>query len=416
MIDIKYIIENADLVKQNCQNRGVKVDVDLILNLFSEKKEIGVLLDEKRAMRNQGSKNKPSEEEILKMRNLGAEIKELEEKLAKLEESYREEMYKVPNLTHKDTPIGNEDSYKVLHQVDFKAKDFKYSDHEEILLKKDLLDFERGSKVTGAKFFFTKGDLTRLNLALINYGIDVVTNHGFTLMETPDLAKQSVLEGIGFNPRGNETQIYNIENTDLSLVGTAEITVGGYHKDEVLDLSSGAKKYVALSHCFRTEAGAYGRTSKGMYRVHQFTKLEMFVFCKKEESDKYHDELLTIEKEIADGLGLSYRVIDIPSGDLGGPAYRKFDFEAFMIMKGDENKIGDYGEITSTSNCLDFQSRRLNIRYKNEEGKMEFAHTLNGTAIVTSRLPIAIVEQFQNEDGSVVVPEVLVKYMGKNKF
>jgi len=256
--------------------------------------------------------------------------------------------------------------------------------------------------------------LVRLNLALIQYGMDIVEKYGYTIMETPDLAKQSVLEGAGFNPRGDETQIYNIENTDLSLIGTAEITIGGYHMDEILDLSNGPKKYVALSHCFRTEAGAYGRESKGLYRVHQFSKLEMFVFCKPEESEKLHNELLEIEKAICDGLKIPYRVIDIPTGDLGGPAYRKFDIEAYMTMKGDENSSGDYAEITSTSNCTDYQARRLNIRYINSDGKSEFVHTLNGTAVVLSRFPIALIENHQREDGSIAIPKALQPYFGKD--
>ena len=229
-------------------------------------------------------------------------------------------------------------------------------------------------------------------------------------METPDVAKNEILTGIGFNPRGNETQTYSIENTDLSLIGTAEITMGGYHSNEVLDLTNGPKKYIAISHCFRTEAGAYGRTNKGLYRVHQFTKLEMFVYCKPEDSETLHQEILAIEKEIIDGLELNYRVIDIPSGDLGGPAYRKYDLEAFMTMND------GFGEITSCSNCTDYQSRRLNIKYRKEDGDTELLHTLNGTAVVLSRFPIAIVEQYQQADGSILIPKVLQPYCGLEKL
>ena len=280
------------------------------------------------------------------------------------------------------------------------------------MLEKDLIDFERGAKVTGSKFYFLKKDAVRLNRALISYGIEVLTKHGYDLVETPDLAKNSILEGIGFNPRGKETQIYTLENEDISLIGTAEITIGGYHANEILDLTDGPKKYVALSHCFRTEAGAYGRTSKGLYRVHQFGKLEMFIFCAPEDSEKMHEELLAIEKEICDGLGFHYQVIDIATADLGGPAYRKYDLEAFMTMKGNESSVGEFGEITSASNCTDYQARRLNIRYKNAEGKNTFVHTLNGTAIALSRFPIALIEQNQNEDGSISIPKVLQPYMG----
>ena len=256
--------------------------------------------------------------------------------------------------------------------------------------------------------------MVRLNQAMLNYGMDILAKHGYNLVETPDLAKHEILLGAGFNPRGSEKQIYNIDDEGLSLVGTAEITMLGYHADEVLDLSSGPKKYAAMSHCFRTEAGAYGRTSKGLYRVHQFTKLEMFIFCKPEESEALHQELLSIEKEICDGLEIPYRVLDIPTGDLGGPAYRKYDLEAWMTMKAEDGNTGGYGEITSTSNCTDYQARRLNIKYKNDEGKNEFVHTLNGTAVVLSRFPIAVLENNQQADGSIKVPKVLQGFMGKN--
>lgn len=414
MLDIKYIRENTELVKKNCVNRRVKVDIDELLSLDEQRRENLKSLEDLRAEKNKGSKGKPTPEEIAKMKELGEQVKKLEETKESIEVKYRELLLRVPNMTHSETPIGGEEDFKVLSKKEPHDFGFEPKDHEQLMLDLDLIDFERGAKVAGSKFYFAKNDLVRLNQALLNYGMDVVTAHGFTLMETPDMAKMEILEGAGFNPRGEETQIYSIANTDLCLVGTAEITVGGFHKDEILDLGSGPKKYVALSHCFRTEAGAYGRTSKGLYRVHQFTKLEMFVYCKPEESETLHQELLAIEQEIADGLGFPYRVIDIASGDLGGPAYRKYDLEAWMTMKASTGSAqGDYGEITSTSNCTDYQARRLNIKYKNEAGENEFVHTLNGTAVVLSRFPIAILENYQNADGSITVPEVLQKYMRK---
>lgn len=411
MLDIKFIRENLELVKQNCTNRRAKVDFDKLLELDEKRRSSLKQIDDLRASRNQGSKGKPTPEEITKMREVGEKIKEAESSLATVETEYKDLLMRVPNLTHADTPVGGEEDFKTVYQSPEEMKfDFTPKDHEELLLASDLIDFERGAKVAGAKFYFTKNNLVRLNQALINYGMDVVTKHGFTLLETPDLAKNEILTGIGFNPRGAETQVYSVEGTDLSLIGTAEITVGGYHANEVLDLSAGPKKYVALSHCFRTEAGAYGRTNKGLYRVHQFTKLEMFVYCKPEDSEKQHQEILEIEKEICEGLKLNYRVIDIASGDLGGPAYRKYDLEAYMTMNS------GFGEITSCSNCTDYQSRRLNIKYKKEDGNTELVHTLNGTAMVLSRFPIAIVEQYQQADGSILVPEVLQPYCGLKKL
>ncbi len=414
MLDIKFIRENVELVKQNCVNRHVKIDIDELLSVDEERRTVLKQIEDLRATRNQGSKGKPTPEEIEKMKLVGEEIKKLEETQTTIDAKYRELLMQVPNLTHAETPIGGEDQFKVTFQKEPNKFNFEPKDHEALMLDLDMIDFERGAKVAGAKFYFAKNDLVRLNQALINYGMDVVETHGYTLMETPDMAKVEILEGIGFNPRGTETQIYSVENTDLCLIGTAEITVGGYHQNEMLDLSKGPIKYVALSHCYRTEAGAYGRTSKGLYRVHQFAKLEMFIYCRPEESEALHQEILAIEQEIADGLGFPYRVIDIASGDLGGPAYRKYDIEAWMTMKGEGGKQGDYGEITSTSNCTDYQARRLNIRYKNAAGETEFVHTLNGTAVVLSRFPIAILENFQNADGSITLPEVLQKYMGKD--
>lgn len=415
MLDIKYIREHKKEIEKNNKHRGVKVNIDRLLELDGERRKIQHEADEMRAERKKGSKGKPSKEEIEKLRKLGDEIAGKEKDFVVGEKEYSELLNKVPNLTHPDVPAGGEEDYKVLYTNKKPVKfDFEPKNHEELMTALDLIDFERGAKVAASKFYFLKNDAVRLNQALLNYGIDIVTKHGYVLMETPDVAKNQILQGIGFNPRGPETQVYSLEKTDLSLIGTAEVTVGGYHADEVLDLSKGPKKYVALSHCFRTEAGAYGRVSAGLYRVHQFTKLEMFVYCKPEDSEKMHEELLAIEKEICDGLEFPYRVIDTASEDLGAPAYRKYDIEAWMTMKGDKKHQGGYGEITSTSNCIDYQARNLNIKYRKADGTTGFVHTLNGTAIVTSRLPIAIIENYQQPDGSIKIPKAIRDYIGKD--
>lgn len=427
MLDIKFIRENINLVKENCKNRNVNIDIDSLLKKDEERRELLKEIEDLRAMRKSSSKGKPTEEEIQKLRKVGDNINVLEKKMEELEAEYNSLLLRVPNLTHKDSPIGGENDFAVeeyrknglsmeAEDVDTEPFNFTPKNHEELLLDLDLIDFERGAKVATSKFYFAKNNLVRLNQALINYGIDTLTEQGYTLVETPDVAKNEILSGIGFNPRGDETQVYSLENTDLSLIGTAEITMGGYHAGEILDLSTGPKKYAALSHCFRTEAGAYGKTSKGLYRVHQFTKLEMFIYCKPEDGEKMHQELLEMEKKIVDGLELPYRVIDVASGDLGGPAYRKYDIEAWMTMKAENGAQGDYGEITSTSNCTDYQSRRLGIKYRKEDGGTEFVYTLNGTAIVTSRFPLAVIENCQQEDGSVLIPKVLQKYTGFKKL
>lgn len=408
MLDIQFIRDNPDLIKENNTKRHTQVDVDMLLQLDSERRDFLQQIQELRATRNKKSKGKPSEEEIIQMREVGEKISHFETRLKEIEASYTKLLMQLPNLTHTDVPIGGEDDFAVLETVkEPPAFSFEPRDHEEIMLEKDLIDFERGAKVVGSKFYYVKNDAVRLNQALLQYGLDILSKHGFTLVETPDLAQNTIIEGLGFNPRGEETQIYNIANTDLSLIGTAEITLGGYHKDEILDLSNGPKKYAGISHCYRTEAGSYGRTSKGLYRVHQFTKLEMFVYCTPEQSEALHKELLSIEKEIIDGLEIPYQVIDVASGDLGGPAYRKYDIEAWMTMNT------GYGEITSTSNCTDYQARRLNVRYRDEDGNTQYVHTLNGTAVVLSRFPIAIIENHQQEDGSIRIPEALQPYLGK---
>src|SRR3990167_7507685 len=410
MLDIKFIRQNQEEVKKSIADSGMNVDVDELLGLDEKRRVFVQKIGESRAIRNKGSNTKPLPEDIDKMRILGDKIAKTEKESKELEVYYTELLEKVPNMIHPDVPRGGEENFKVLEEYGEITKfDFGPKDHESLMLGLDLIDFERGAKVAGNKFYFAKNDLVRLNQALINYGIDVATKHGFTLMETPDLAKDEILSGVGFNPRGPETQVYSVENSNLSLIGTAEITLGGYHADEILDLSGGPKKYVALSHCYRTEAGSYGRESKGLYRVHQFTKLEMFIYCKSEESEEMHRAILEVEKEIVDGLDLPYRIIDVASGDLGAPAYRKYDIEAWMVMKN------GYGEITSTSNCTDYQARRLNIKYRKENGETEYTHTLNGTAVVNSRFPIAIFENFQQKDGSIEIPKALRPYMDGQK-
>jgi seryl-tRNA synthetase len=267
--------------------------------------------------------------------------------------------------------------------------------------------------VTGPKFYFLKNEAVILQMALERYALDILIKHGFSPYITPDIAKEEILEGIGFNPRGPESNIYTLEGTGTALVGTAEITLGGYHAEEILDTNRLPIKMAGLSHCFRREAGSAGQFSKGLYRVHQFSKVEMFIYCLPEESDAIHEQLLEIEEEIFSGLGLAYQVVDTCTGDLGAPAYRKFDIEAWMPGRGEN---GEYGEVTSTSNCTDYQSRSLRVRYKDANGQNQYVHTLNGTAVATSRAIVAILENFQEEDGSIRIPPALVPYTGFDRI
>lgn len=422
MLDLKFICDNIDLVEANCRNRGVKVDVRPILELRQRRADAIVRNDDLNAQAKQVSSQIPkaSAEEkpalIAKGKELRAEGSAAAEELKAVQAEIHELQIQIPNLTHADAPVSEDEAgYLVLEEVGTKP-DFGFPalDHVDLAEKLDLIDFAAGAKVAGSGFYYLKNDAVMLEMALVQYALEKLRDEGFILHTTPDLARNSVLEGIGFNPRGDETQIYSVDKTDLSLVATAEITLGGAFQDRVLQSSELPIKIAGLSHCFRTEAGAHGRATRGIYRVHQFTKVEMFAFTEPdvEKSDAMHQDILRIEREIFEGLGVPFRIIDTPTGDLGGPAYRKFDLEAWMPGRGDE---GSYGEITSASNCTDYQARRLGIRCKTPEKKgTQFVHTLNGTAVAVTRAMIAVMENNQQADGSIVVPEVLRKWVGRD--
>jgi len=416
MLDLKFILQNHELMKENCEKRNLRVDFDLIKKLAGQRSSILQSTEKLRSEINLiskeiGEKGK-NEELILKSRGLKEELKEKEGKNKEIEKKLKEELYKTPNLIHPDTPIGkSEESNKEIEKVG-KIPNFKFKpkNHLKIGEELDIIDFETGAKTTGSKFYFLKNEGLRLDMALSQYALEILKKEGFDLLLTPDLAKIELIEKLGYTPRGPETQTYKIENNNIGLIGTAEITLGGSLSDKILSIKELPIKLAGLSHCFRTEAGAYGKVSRGLYRVHQFSKTEMFIFCLPEESDKMLEYLVKVEKKIFKGLGIPLRIVDCCSGDLGAPAYRKFDIEAWM--PGEEK----WGEITSASNCIDFQARRLNIRFKDKDNKTNFIHTLNATAIATSRAIIAILENFQQEDGSILIPKPLRKWMGVKKI
>lgn len=419
MLDIKLIRENPDLIKQNCKNRMVDVDINRLLAVDKKIREISVKIEDLRAKRNTGSKSKPTDDEIKKMKKLGDEIRELEGVQRPLTDEFKALILSVPNLTHPDVRVSDDEDDNPVLDTFMGPTDLKFDalDHVELAKKHDLIDFDRASKVSGAKFYYLKNELALMEFALIQYALEMVMKHGFIPFSTPDLAKQEVLEGLGFSPRGESTQVYNIEDTDLSLIGTAEITMGGYHMNEVLNKDDLPKKYVAVSHCFRTEAGSYSKYSKGIFRVHQFTKIEMFQYLLPENAEDEHANMLKIEREIFEGLGIPFRVVDHCTADLGGPAIRTYDLEAWMPGKPNKDGgMGDWAEITSTSNCTDYQARGLNIKYKTSDGKKEYVNMLNGTAIAVGRAMIAIIENYQQKDGSIVIPEVLRRWIGRDKI
>jgi seryl-tRNA synthetase len=424
MLDVHFIRENLNAVKQNCKNRNVTADVDRVVQLDDQRKHFVQEAQVKQQRANEVSKLIPKEKDAAKKQELIAEGRKLREEVAAIEAhlkqaeaDLRTALSVIPNMTHPDAPVGTTpaDNRVIKQWGQPRAFDFKPKDHVAIAEALDLADFEAGSSVAGPKFYFLKNDAVLLELALVQYAFDTLLKHGYTPIITPDMARVEVLEGIGFIPRGPETQIYSIANSDLCLIATAEITLGGMHRDRVVEELDLPMKYVGLSHCFRTEAGAPGRDTRGLFRVHQFTKVEMFAFCTPDQSEALHQELLAIEEEVFQGLGLPYHVIDTCSGDLGGPAYRKYDLEAWMPGRG---QAGEHGEVTSTSNCTDFQARRLNIRYKSPKHKgTRFVHTLNGTAVAVSRALVAILENNQQADGSVVIPEALRLWMrGKERI
>jgi seryl-tRNA synthetase len=422
MLDRKFILENADAVKLNCKNRHVSADVDQFIALEKERKSLQQELEKLQTEANMVSKSigqakSDSEREAKKEegRILRDKAAALKTKLDTLETELDCIQRLIPNMSHPDVPIGADDTSNLrrfLGKTPIPTFDFKPVDHVILGEKLDLIDFEAGARVAGAGFYFLKNESVLLELALQRYALDILIKAGFTPTTTPDLARNEILQGTGFTPRGPETQIYSIDGTDLSLVATAEIPLGGMMAGETVDAEKLPIRLCGISHCFRTEAGAAGRASRGLYRVHQFTKVEMFAFTLPEQSDAMHQEMLEIECQIFDGLGIPYQVVDTATGDLGGPAYRKFDLEAWMPGRGAN---GEYGEVTSTSNCTDYQARRLNARYKikGEKGT-HILHTLNGTAIAISRALVAILELYQQKDGSVVIPGVLRAFVGKD--
>lgn len=419
MLDIRYIRQNPGAVKANCRHRGIEVDVDWVLELDRERRDLQFRTDSLRRRMKELSGVISREENPVERKRLVHEAKqarqeaaENERRLREVSRTYYDALSLIPNMTHPEAPVGasEEENREVRRVGERPTFDFVPRNHIELGEELDLIDFEGGTRVAGQKFYYLKNEAVFLEYALIRYAMDLLVQEGFTLYATPDLARSEILDGIGFNPRGEETQVYSIANSDLCLIGTAEITLGGLYTDQILREEDMPLKLLGVSHCFRTEAGAPGRAAKGLYRVHQFTKVEMFAFTKPEESEAIHEAFVRYEEAIFGGLGIPYRIMDICTGDLGGPAYRKYDLEAWMPGRGDG---GGWGEITSTSNCTDYQARRLKIRYRSKQtGKNEYVHMVNGTAVAVSRALIAILENFQQADGSVVVPEVLRKYTG----
>jgi seryl-tRNA synthetase len=422
MLDPRTLESDREAILASCKNRGYEVDLDAVIASQSQVVALQTQLDEHNRQRNEhqaGGKRKLSAEErdahVAEGRRLKNVVAELETQLAAARGQLHEQMLAIPNLLHPESPIGGEEDFRELRRVGEPRRfDFAPLDHLALGERLDLFDFEAGARVSGQKWYYLKNEAVLLELALQRLALDFVMEAGFTPYLTPDVARKQIVDALAFSPRGSETQIYSIANTDLDLIGTSEITLGGYHADAILEEADLPLRMAGVSHCYRTEAGSAGRESKGLYRVHQFTKVEMFTFVRPEDSEAMHAELVAIQERILQALEIPYRVIDIATRDLGAPAYRKFDLEGWLPMRGDG---GDYGEVTSTSNCTDFQARRLKTRFRRTGTKKnEFVHTLNGTAVAVPRIIMAILENHQRADGSVQIPEKLQSYLGRDRL
>jgi len=422
VLDPRSLASRSDEIQESCRRRGSKVDLAAAIAAHERVAALQTTLGELGRRRNEhqaSGKRKLSSEEreahVALGRGLKEEVASVEKELAAAEAELEARMLAIPNLVHPEVPAGGEEDFRELRRVgEVPRFDFTPQDHLAIGERLGLFDLEAGARVAGQKFYFLAREAVMVELALQRFALDVAVRAGFTPYSTPDLARRAVVDGLAFSPRGEETQIYSIAGADLDLIGTAEITLGGYHADRILEEAELPVRMAGLSHCFRTEAGSAGRESKGLYRVHQFTKVEFFALARPEDSEAMHAEILGLEEEIFQRLEIPYRVIELAAGDLGAPAYRKFDLEAWMPGRGD---AGGWGEVTSTSNCTDYQARRLKIRFRRANAKRnELVHTLNGTAVATARALIALLENHQRADGSIGIPAALRPYAGFDRI
>ena len=422
MLDPRSLADQRDRIADSLRRRGSRADLGAAIAAYERSAAALTELNECNRRRNEhqeAGKRKlaPAEREahVAEGRRLKEQVAALEQAALEARTALEEKLLAIPNLVHPEVPAGGERDFRELRQVGEPRRfDFEPKDHLALAAALDLLDFDAGARVTGQKFYFLKREAVLLELALQRFALDRAIRAGFTPYLTPDLAKRSIVDGLAFSPRGPETQIYSVQGSDLDLIGTSEITLGGLYADAMLEAEQLPIRMAGVSHCFRTEAGSAGRESKGLYRVHQFTKVELFALTLPEASDAMHAEILALEEQIYTELELPYRVIDVAAGDLGAPAYRKFDIEAWIPGRGEK---GDWGEVTSTSNCTDYQARRLKIRFRQKQPKRSgHAHTLNGTAIAVPRVLIALLENHQQRDGSIRIPAALAPWAGFDRI
>ncbi len=412
MLDVKFIRENLELVEKSAKEKGYKVNIREILDIDNKRKTELAKVEELRQKRNEIAAKmkggKPEPELIEAGKKIKIELAEKEAKLGETEGALKALIKTVPNIIFDDVPLGGEED-----SVEIKRWGENHEtgvDHLDYAVSRDWVDFERGAKVAGAKFYYLKGELALLENALLQYGLSKVLEHGFTYMTVPDMVSSRVLEGCGFNPRTSEqSDEYYIEGEDLAMIATAEMPLTGYHMDEIIDEDELPLLYAGYSACFRKEAGTYGKYTRGLFRVHQFNKLEMYVFCLPEQSKEMHEKILAIEEDIWQGLGIPYHVVNIAAGDLGAPAAKKYDMEYWSPVNQ------KYQEITSCSNCTNFQAQACNVRVRRKDGTVEYVHTLNGTAIPLARALVVMLENYATPDGRLKVPEVLRPYLNNRE-
>lgn len=418
MLDIRFIRENAERVQKDALNKGYKnADIQAVIALDDERKALTAQIDELRTRRNQiaasmkNSGGKPSAEQITEGKKIKEELAELEKTYRELDEKLSNALNGIPNILQADVPIGEEgedDLVKTWGEELFESRKGA-EDHLDFANKKGWVDFERGSKVAGTKFYFLKGDLALLENAIYQFALNKLISKGFNFMTVPHMVNSEVATGTGFAPRSSEqSDEYFIEGEDLSLIATAEMSLTGFHAGEILNEKDLPIFYAGYSPCYRKEAGTYGKHTRGLFRVHQFNKLEMYAYTLPEQSAEIHEKILAVEEEIYQELGIPYRVINIASGDLGAPASKKYDIEYWSPVDG------SYREITSCSNCTDYQARNLNIRVRRENGELQVVHTLNGTAVSLARCLVAAIENFQDGE-DLVLPKVLQPYMNNRE-
>lgn len=408
MLDIRFIRENPEKVQDSADKKGYKVSIKALLELDDQRRSLGQQVDTLREQRNHISSQmkggRPSPELIEQGKAIKEELIASEAEFSGVNEEYQTAIQSIPNVIFDDVPVGGEeDSVEVKRWGEQKTGAI---DHLDYASARDWVDFERGAKVAGAKFYYLKGDLALLENAITQFALSKLIQKGFTFMTVPHMVNQRTMTGTGFAPRtSDQSDEYCIEGEDLSLIATAEIPLTGYHTDEIIDEDNLPLFYAGLSPCYRKEAGAAGKHTRGLFRVHQFNKLEMYAFALPEKSKEIHEQILAIEEEIWQELGIAYQIINIASGDLGAPAAKKYDIQYWSPV--DES----FRELTSCSNCTDFQARNLNIRVRRKDGSVEMLHTLNGTAVSLARSLVVILENYQNADGTLTVPEVLRPYM-----